>query len=82
MTIVCQGCRKQIELPDLPQPQIMNLPGASILIVEHSAQTMCPNCLQPVVPAIAGANLALIGTLVPSKQQQSVILAPNGLKVM
>ena len=82
MNVMCAGCKQSIELPDLPQSQIMNLPGVSILVVEHSAQTMCPNCLQPVVPAIAGANLALVGAVVPVPEQKSVILAPNGMKVM
>jgi hypothetical protein len=81
MKIMCAGCHQPIDTPDLGQPQIMNLPTASILVVEHSTQVMCPNCKVPVVAAIAAAQLALVGALIPAAEQKSIILAPNGMKV-
>jgi hypothetical protein len=79
MEIMCGACKLPVTIPDLEQPKIINLPGTSVLILEHSEQTLCPKCLVPITAGIAMAQLALVGFPVPPKQQKNLIVVPNGM---
>jgi hypothetical protein len=81
MQVVCLGCKESVELPDVRQPQIVNMPSVSILVLEHPQQGMCPRCLTPITATMMGAQLALAAAPVPAEVQQSIVLAPNGLRV-
>lgn len=81
MRIVCLGCKQEMDLPDLAQPQLVNLVATSVLILEHSEQTLCPTCGIPVVPGIMSASLALAGIPVPAQEQKSIIIAPGGSRI-
>jgi hypothetical protein len=70
-----------VEIEDMPQPQIMNTPGTSLILLEHSKQGFCLSCKLPVAVALRGANLQLQAVPVAPPVQQPIILAPGALKV-
>lgn len=77
---MCAGCKEPIEIEDMKLPQIMNTATASVLLLEHPEQTLCPRCNRPVAAFLSGANLMVIAAPVEPKAQKRIILAPGGVR--
>lgn len=75
MQAICQKCQNVIDVPDLPEPQIVNLPGLSMVIVEHTLRGVCPHCALQVVAGICGvAKLAVMA--IPLEEEPGKIVKP------
>jgi hypothetical protein len=82
MQIACAKCGTPVDMQDLPQPQIMNTPGASLILVEHPKQGFCLNCKVPVAVILTGANLQLQVMPIAPAKQNPIIIAPGMPKPM
>lgn len=76
MKIACTKCGELVDVPDMPQPQIMNTPGVSLLVLEHPKPGFCLTCKAQVAVLIKGANLSLLAAPVVTPQK-SIIVAPG-----
>jgi hypothetical protein len=61
----------------MPQPQFMNTPGASVILLEHPKQAVCLGCKSTVAVALVGANLQLQAMPVAPAAQQPIIVVPG-----
>ncbi len=79
MQAICQACQQIIEIPDLPEPTIINTPDVSLVMVVHPQRGHCPHCLKPVAAGICGAaKLAVMAIPFDPPPEKSRIVAPNG----
>jgi hypothetical protein len=75
MQAICRGCQKVIDVPDLPEPQIVNLPNMSMVIVEHTRRGVCPHCALQVSAGICGvAKLAVMAIPMQEEPDKKVIV--------
>jgi hypothetical protein len=73
--VACQACGQPVTIEVSPNHRIVNMATVSILIVEHSSQTLCPSCRAVVMPVMRGvAGVLLEAKVVPAQEQQSVII--------
>lgn len=75
MKMMCGGCNELIEVADIPQPEILNQPKVSVIVVNHPKTTFCLNCKKPVTPFVTGANLHL--NAVPLQAASPIVIAPG-----
>jgi hypothetical protein len=69
MKVNCARCNEHVDIEEPPKPQILNTPGASVLLIEHPKSGFCLNCKAPVRVALQSADLRLIGVpIVPEKR--------------
>jgi hypothetical protein len=76
---ICQSCGKLIELPDPATPRIMNLPAASVIVLEHPESKKCENCGLIVGVGISGIEGVLL-TAIPLPGQakpEPLIIMPG-----
>lgn len=63
---------------EIGRPEIVNLPGVTMLVVEHPGTFKCPACGKELVVAVGTVqNLGLM--TVPAPQPESKIIKPNGV---
>lgn len=83
MNVICQGCKAQVELPDIEAPKIVNLPGTSFIVIEHPQQVACSACGVMLVHGVMNAaQISIAGLPLPAQEQRSVIVAPSGMRLM
>lgn len=73
MQLKCKQCGTPVDVHDMPQPQIMNTPGASVVLLEHPKIATCVCCKANVAVMLVGANLQL--EAVPVKPPSPIVLA-------
>jgi hypothetical protein len=74
----CGKCGVPVDVM-IGEPKILNLDTTTVIVVEHSGQTLCPGCSTCVRPAIAAcAGFAMTMAPVPPQQQTKIII-PGGL---
>jgi hypothetical protein len=76
MQAICAGCKQLIDMPDLQNPNVVNMPGVSILIVEHSKVGWCPNCKLGVAHYISNMPTIPIGAMPLAPDPR--IIRPSG----
>jgi hypothetical protein len=77
MQVKCSQCKQPVEVHNMPQPQIFNTPGASVVLLEHPKQAFCLNCKATVTVVLAGAQLMLQAIPVAPPHQQPIVLVPG-----
>lgn len=73
MQMPCGVCGKPVEV-EMAQPKILNMESVTVVIIEHSSQTMC-GCgaiVRPVVGGIPG--LAVACAPVPQAERKLVVV--------
>lgn len=76
MRVACCVCRSAVEFEALPQPDIRNYPGCSVIVVQHPEQVTC-SCGAVLALLVAGLNLGFATATVPRKQRTSGIVIPG-----
>ena len=79
---ICQSCGKMVQLPDPPMPRIMNLPAASVVVLEHPETAKCGNCGLIVgvgISSIEGVSLTAI-PLPGQAKPEPLIIMPGSQK--
>jgi hypothetical protein len=75
----CARCNEQVDIDELPKPQIMNTPGVSVLVIEHPKGGFCLGCRAPLRVALQGAELRMIGVpIVPEKKDPAIVAPAKG----
>lgn len=71
-----------MDIPDTAPPRIVNLPETSIIVISHSQTATCPNCLVPVVFAVAQVDrLTASACPLPAQLAPSIIAPPLGFNL-
>lgn len=73
----CSKCGGPVEM-EVGQPQIVNGLHCSVIIIEHSAETICPGCLSKVRPIVSGVSGFAIQMPVVEEQKQAPLLHVPG----
>lgn len=79
MQVMCTRCGLPVKFPDLQQPQIMNTPGASLVLVEHPQTSFCLTCKTKVAIMLQGANLHFLAAPVVEEKKSPIVIAPAGV---
>lgn len=77
MIVPCAQCNEPVDVADMPQPQIMNTLGASLILLEHPKPAFCLHCKAPVSVQLIGANLHLKVVPIQPQQPEGIVLASS-----
>ena len=77
MKILCMGCERNTDAPNLTPPVPVNLPAVSMVIVQHPEQFACQHCGAVLTVGIANAQFSLVGAVVPKQAEKPVIIVPG-----
>lgn len=75
MKVTCEGCGQPVECQVEENPQILNHPSMSVLVLSHAKSGYCFNCKSQVAVFLRGANLVLAARHV-SGPKSSIVVAP------
>jgi hypothetical protein len=78
MKIPCAQCHEPVDMPDAPQPRILDAPDVSVLVFNHPRQGFCLNCKQPVAMQLPGARLTIVAVAVAQQKEPPMIVVPHG----
>jgi hypothetical protein len=76
----CGKCGAPVNMTIAPAA-VTNFDTCSVIVIEHSGQTLCPECgtvVRPFIPGLGGIGIVMAP--VPPNQQQ-LILTPGGKTV-
>ena len=65
MKLICSKFQSQIEIPAVSDPQVINRPGLSLIIIEHPQTGYCATCDMRVAAYVMGAQVSIVGAHVP-----------------
>jgi hypothetical protein len=78
MEAPCNKCGTPV-LFEIGEAQFKNYEHVTVCVVDHSGQTICPECGTVIRPYIAGAaGFALAMIPVPPEEVKSIIQLPGG----
>jgi len=81
MQVMCAGCRQPMEMVEPATLTFVNLPAASVIVLEHPKQGFCLNCKTAVTLAIGALEqIVLVAAPVPASARERLIVMLGALK--